>query len=765
MRAALAWYLVVQILGVAAFRLTSGCFRALPDRGYGVSKTLGVLTCGLLLWFGTALGLLRNEVGGALLVAGGLLAAAAGAGPPRRPARQVVIAVEAVFLIAFSGWCVVRAFTPDVVHTEQPMDLMMLTAMSVSPAFPPADPWLAGYPIGYYYFGYWLMNTIALLAGTPPETTYNVAQACWLALLATGCFGLGLNLVGISGQAAGRRWLPIGAGVLAALTVAGTANLHALVEQVRTLANGTSPALALGSYWPGSRAVSDTSPGGQPIELITEFPFFSYLIGDNHPHLLTMPFLVVVLVCGLSLLREGRPHRLQLLLAFASAGALVGLNTWDAPAALLLLAIAVWGPCLARHRWADARRRAALVTPLLLLVVVVLVPYLVTAQSQVRGVLPNLFNPTHAGAFLTMFGSLVPGVVLLLAVAWREDRLRPMQLLRWVAGVLLTCALCLALSAAWAIGTVNGRRWLDATAGDLERPLAIAAARWATGWPVVTLVVIGVVVAASLVAARVRSAEERPAGLTFALVLAAIGLALTAVPELLYVHDAFGSRMNTVFKSYYQAWLYLGAAGSVGVVLAWRHGGGLRVGAVLATALLSTEPDVPGCGHAAGSGGRQRSPADARQSRLPRPRSARRAIGRRLGTRPRACHRARRTSARRELSSERGLDQHGHRPSRPSRVDWPRAAVARCVVCVDGRRTARSPGAHLPPGLCRRAPRHAGTLGCDAGLRGTGRTGPLRHHSRTRSPSRRRPVAGVRPGPRATLPSPWLTTRPATTCS
>ncbi len=588
MRAALAWYVVVQIAGLATFRLTSGCFQSLPDLGYGVSKALGVLALGLLLWIGAALGLLRNDAGGALLTAAALVTAAAAAGSPRWPGWRVVLAAETLFLVVFAGWCVVRALTPDVNHTEQPMDLMMLTAMSVSPTVPPPDPWLAGYPIGYYYLGYWLMNAVALIAHTPPEVAYNVAQACWLALLATGCLSLGLNLAATGDEGGWRRKVPLGAGALAVVTVVATANLHSLVEWLRAAAGGASSALTLGSYWSSSRAMTDRSLAGRSIELITEFPFFSYLLGDNHPHLLAMPFVVAALVCGLSLLGDERPGRTQLLLAVALAGALIGLNTWDVPAVLVALGAVVWGPALAMRRRAEAWRRLRLAAPALALVAVAVVPYLITAQSQVRGVLPNLFHPTPAGSFLTMFGSLLPGVALLVAVAWRQDRAVAVRLPGRIAAVLMMCAIGLALSATWAAGTASGRSWLAVAGDGIDHPLASAARRWATGWPVLVVAVAGAVTAASLVEARWQSGMARPAGPTFALILAAIGLLLTATPELVYVHDVFSSRVNTVFKAYYQAWLYLGAAASAGIVLGWRHGGGLRAGAVLATALLGT---------------------------------------------------------------------------------------------------------------------------------------------------------------------------------
>jgi uncharacterized membrane protein len=56
-------------------------------------------------------------------------------------------------------------------------------------------------------------------------------------------------------------------------------------------------------------------------------------------------------------------------------------------------------------------------------------------------------------------------------------------------------------------------------------------------------------------------ADTPPSGKAFALVLAALGLALIMVPELLYVGDFFNTRMNTVFKLYYQAWVLLALAG------------------------------------------------------------------------------------------------------------------------------------------------------------------------------------------------------------
>src|SRR5439155_10034344 len=106
-------------------------------------------------------------------------------------------------------------------------------------------------------------------------------------------------------------------------------------------------------WWPSSRVLHDVDLRGAPIEIITEFPFFSYLLGDNHPHVLAMPFVTMVIglaiQVSLSARAFGRPalsnrplepdpvHDVGAIVLVIAWGALLVMNTWDFPAAVALV--------------------------------------------------------------------------------------------------------------------------------------------------------------------------------------------------------------------------------------------------------------------------------------------------------------------------------------------------------------------------------------------------------------------------------------------
>ena len=58
-------------------------------------------------------------------------------------------------------------------------------------------------------------------------------------------------------------------------------------------------------WWRASRVISDFDLRGAFQEIIDEFPFFSFLLGDLHPHVLAIPFNLLAVAIALNLFLGG----------------------------------------------------------------------------------------------------------------------------------------------------------------------------------------------------------------------------------------------------------------------------------------------------------------------------------------------------------------------------------------------------------------------------------------------------------------------------
>ena len=104
--------------------------------------------------------------------------------------RWSLLTAEALFLLVFAAWALYRAYDPAIAATEQPMDFGFLNASVHTYLGEPEDPWLRGESISYYYFGYWMMGSLAKLTGVHTAIAYNLSLALIPALAAMGIFPL-----------------------------------------------------------------------------------------------------------------------------------------------------------------------------------------------------------------------------------------------------------------------------------------------------------------------------------------------------------------------------------------------------------------------------------------------------------------------------------------------------------------------------------------------------------------------------------------------
>ncbi len=601
----IAWLITLGVWSVVAFPAAHLLLGRLADRGWAVSRALGLLALAWVTWLGGSVGVIPNSAGG-ILAALALLAAGSAWLAYRQRVEladflrrrwAVIAAIELTFLAMFAFWALVISEVPAINHTEKPMDFGILNAIASADGFPPEDQWLAGHSIAYYYGGHYVAAMLATFTGAATDTAYNLAVATVPAMLAAGLLGLVYNLL----RFAGARVAPaLAAGVLAAVGVVMLGNLSGVLElaYVRGIGGegfwqwvgikglepppGGSGWLPEGFWWwwRGTRVIDTLAEGGASLDYtITEMPFFSFLLGDLHAHVTALPFLMLALALALALLVSPDTPGLDWLrrrpweagaLALA-LGALAFMNAWDFPLYVVIVALAAaarwfsWRnalPASANRPGAAPGRilarslgRAGLLAVALAAAGVALyLPFYLSFDSQAGGILPVVGPATRPFLFLVVMGApalLAAGLVAraMPEVGWPAAEWR--KIAWWAAGVSVAPLLI------WLVG-VGVRVSLSAGATPLAD--GIVPGRLTLALPLLALGGLAAYCALALAAGR------RPMQwLVFALILAAAGFYLLAGAELFHIADLFGSRMNTVFKVYYQAWILLGIAGGVGI--------------------------------------------------------------------------------------------------------------------------------------------------------------------------------------------------------
>lgn len=614
--ALVAWWVLSSLMALAVLPLCARLLGGLADKGYTLARTVGLLLVSFVFWFLASLGGLTNSVG-SMVLALVLVAGIAWLLLKRdfkwadywRGQKRLIIASEILFAVLLIGWTIVRIHHPDTSTTEKPMELAFISGIMRSEVFPPNDPWMAGYSISYYYFGYVMVAMLSSLSGVTSTVGFSLTVALWFALSGLTAFGVVYNMV----MARGALFrAALGAGLLASFFLVFMSNAQfPLVElpyqmgvgeqsyyqywrvpereNAPTSLNNAPLDPSTWSYWwwfRGSRVLSDRWIDGQEMprwwaQPISEFPNFSFVLADNHPHVLALPFAVMALGMALNIaVLERAPRREEVLLYGVVVGGLIFLNTWDGPIYLTLFvgAQALWR---VRARGAlamdDLWQLVTFGLSLLAIALVAYFPFFVGFRSQAAGVLPNPVTPTYFPQFFLMFAPfLLMGGAFLWAEAWRAR-----EQMAWRRGILSTLALLgvlvLVMGALMFVGALvpaarnyvaetvqNSGGWGAVLPQFIQRRLEYA--------PSLLVLLLALAAIVARLFAPVRqfshvaegSATRYSASTAFALLLMGAGAGLILIPEFIYLRDNFGTRINTVFKFYYQAWVALSLACAYG---------------------------------------------------------------------------------------------------------------------------------------------------------------------------------------------------------
>lgn len=581
----LKWYATTTLITIAFAPLVLLIFQHVFDRGASVMRTSGMLLLIWPIWFLASIGDgVVPYVGITLWIAVAILAVACWAigmraGILNRSSLKHIAIAESVHLMVFAAFLALRGFIPavagpNIIDQEKPMDLMMLSSSMRATSMPPADAWLSGEPINYYYLGYAMWGGIGNMIGTTPGITYNLAVTSIFAMTVVAVFGTVANiLAGFTSTTISRA-----GGVIGALLIVFIGNPWAAWQIFGDVDAEWEADPFGGVMWNATRIIEITPD----IDAISEFPAFSFIFADMHPHLMAMPFTISALAfawmfASLPERSSRRAHVGRLVIAGISVTALYALNSWDFPTWFAVVALGV----LISPGFQTAFQRIVGIGVALVAGIIAWSPFLVKFDAPVR---------IADSAFADVVGDIpVIGSVLASIGGYTGERTSIVDYFS-IFGFfypVLVVALVLIL-----FFDRNGDN------DPLVERLALVSA--------ILLIVIGILLPAPLVillgipALAGMVIVLRSGNVTLELViagLATLSFVLTLIPEFFYLLDAFGNRMNTIFKLYLQVWVLSGVATALALIWLWQRAAAWRPGtglvAFVGAAILVTGLTYP----------------------------------------------------------------------------------------------------------------------------------------------------------------------------
>ncbi|MFN2234075.1 MAG: DUF2298 domain-containing protein, partial [Anaerolineales bacterium] len=528
--------------------------------------------------------------------------------------RRYFLVVELLTLGFFLFGLLVRFGNPDLWHPwkggEKPMDFSYFNAVLKSTSFPPYDPWFAGGYINYYYYGFVIVGVLVKFLGIVPAIAYNLILPTLLSTISMGAFSVAWNLVSSvkpnkprlkaespvelpdAGESSSQvdtpelqvlpavARIPFITGLFAAFLMAILGNLGTLrmildgfkiIGSPITEFEGTSiisrawwtiqglfnaitgtplPYRMDEFYWNPSRVIG--AEHGGPI---TEFPYFTFLYGDLHAHLIALPIALLAIAWALSVvlsrgwLCNGRRSIWQmgagLFLGGLAIGALYPVNLSDIytylPLGIAALAYAAWFYCRPGHRTVDIVRRLVFligaVVTLVLLALFLYRPYAAwygQGYSEIQLWLgtrtPMMDYLTHWGGFIFIFASWMIYESIEWMASTPVSALRKLEPYRsHIFGLLVALLVLIVL--------LGINLYPEGIPADVKLPVGL-------GVHVIWLV-LPLAVWAGILMLRPGISDVR----RFNFFLIGTGLVLTLMVEVIVVSGDIG-RMNTVFKFY-----------------------------------------------------------------------------------------------------------------------------------------------------------------------------------------------------------------------
>ncbi len=334
------WLAIIEIIGFISLPLTFLVFSSLKDKGYGLSKIIGVFTISFFSWI-LSFFLNYNISIFVSLIFFSLANFYISKKINITFNKHFMKITEIIFISSFMFFAMLRSLTPAAEGLEKLFDMSLINGILTSEKMPPKDPWFSGYNINYYYFGHFVVATLTKLSYLPSYITFNLALATIYSFLTVEIFILSYNITGKIKFGFLGIFLFIFLGNLVGFLQILTFLNPSLVEffgksldinYTMTCCHSTQQNflqfLITFPVWSSTRVIPNT---------INEFPYANFLFGEVHSHILSLPVQLIFICFIFVLYKTGKLRNIDIVISALILSMLYITNTWDLPIYFILL--------------------------------------------------------------------------------------------------------------------------------------------------------------------------------------------------------------------------------------------------------------------------------------------------------------------------------------------------------------------------------------------------------------------------------------------
>ncbi len=528
------WWLALVVIGLVSFPLVSKVCSGLKDKGYSISKLVGLLILTFLVWMFSSLQIL--PFGYVSIVISFLLLASFSLFFGRKqlkladwPRKSIIIS-ESVFTGSFVIFLLIMVGKPDIYlgGADYFMDFAFMGSILRGGYFPPVDPWFAGEGLSYYYGGHLMAAILTVVTRVPPAIAFNIAGAMFFALAVCASYGLGYNIT--------RRNLY---GVLAALLVCVAGFITGTYQLIGYLFHTD----IMGSFHIAAPNIMEWILNfdfwGAPWLIpgaMAQYPYYLFLAGTLHAFMMSIPFQIMFIMLIFALFQKGQLGErvstsdtlLDVFIVGLSLGFFCIINTWEYPV-YIALTLAAFVLLRIRH---SIKCTVGVLGGILGVSFLLYIPYYLSRSMGGVSGLGLVTGRTDLASFFEACGLFLFLAFSLLFVLRKRELFRGKVIILAAIFILLATILAAVL----------------------------------LGFPLLVILVPMILFSLYYICKSKSKTEKE-----FILLLVIMGASLALLCEIFYIDDCYGppwERFNTVFKFYVPLWVFLGISSAYAVFYA-----------------------------------------------------------------------------------------------------------------------------------------------------------------------------------------------------